>query len=341
MNESVMPASFGRRFLAADAVASRHVPLFVLQLYLSTVTLWIGNDDCSQTDLSAFWAVWGVFVLAAWFNGFYTSWTARSSSNGLPVVFGVRLFACALESLQSPLFFAAFSFSRGKPFKCFSESLAYTAGPLLMIGTYLINWISAWITLRGLPEESVDKYARLDLDPSPLVSDADKNAHVPGSFAYGVLLMRCTLNLVRRKMPLTLVIVHFLFVDFGVGSDECGTSPQSWFPMYVAALGVIAFAYRLIVSYRVRTGFSLYEHVAWCGNEAAQSALFLVVFVFLRAKVVKCLKGGMALAYAASVPLLVLTNAYAVASSYLWLRTLAPAQLLDLAAFPGGAAKHQ
>jgi hypothetical protein len=323
--------------LVADEIASRHVPVFFLQLYLVVVTLWVGGDACEDTDMDAFWGFWPVLAAGAWLGGFYTSWYTRSPDAG----FSRRFAFSLLESLQSPLYFVAFTFVRAKPIKCLGDGLgprlAYTIGPVMLIFVYLGSLAYYFVVVRRIENaDAIGRFARMDPSADSIVppSTSGSGADVPEAFAYAALMGRSVLALVRRKLPLTTIILHYLVVSLAVGNDGCDDGHTGWFIGYLTTLLVLSFAYRFGATRRIRTGLGPAEHLAFAVNEAVQSSLYLLVFALIRAKPVKCLASGLSLAYATSVPLLLLVNLYAVCSSYLWLRTYTPRQLVDMQVFP-------
>lgn len=330
---------------AADELASRHVPVFFLQLYLATITLWLGGTECDADVMDGFWGVWPVFLAASWLGGMYTSWYSRA---GAGQTFSQRAAWSLLESLQSPLYFIAFSFARAKPFKCIpghGDSLAYTVAPVMLVVLYLGSIAYYYGIVRRLEPSAVDKFNRMDVNGSgsenvaPLVPDGDISAVGRGTgpgaaFTHATLLGRATAALVRRKIPLTMILVHFLVVSLAIPGDACQDGHTGWFTGYYVTLALCVAAFRYAMSRRVRTGFTGVERQVWAMSEALQSVLYFTVFVLLRGKPVKCFSAGLALAYATSVPLLIATNMYAVAASYLWLRSYTVDQLVDMQVFP-------
>jgi hypothetical protein len=224
----------------------------------------------------------------------------------------------------------------------------------MLIVIYLGSIAYYFGVVKRLELDVVDRYTRMDPGSDAFgangVSGRSEDATttnlssktgrtVPEAFTYVVLMATSVTGLVRSKVPVFLVVLHYLVVGLAIGSDSCGdtagASGSGWFIGYLTCLLLGAFAYRFAASLRVKTGLGQAEHTAWAGNHAVISTLYLLSFVLIRAKPVKCFAGsGLALAYATSVPLLLLVNMYAVVSSYMWLRSYTPQQLVDMNVFP-------
>lgn len=335
------------RILVAHMWASRTFPLLAIELFLIVVNWDIGNRSCADTDVAGFLGSWwSVLAALAFFSGFLPQWSASAAAH----------WAC-VDGMCSTLYFVAMSWMRAKPWKCIGgsagDALAYTYGPLLLCAQYAVPFCIGLAVSQRMSRHRRHEYTRCDFGAAVDGDDDDEqNSHDPErqlrthhhedaaavvATSAPVLLCSAVWQYTRTNVSQFSIVSHYLMTSLVIGDDDCAHTNMSMFSIYLVMLLISAAVARVVTSLRIakQNGASSAEHGAMACWDAMLSVAHLFAMVLIRAKPIKCYEhGGLQLAYAVSAPLLLLTHALAVASGYLRLRQLNPAQLRQLCMVP-------
>jgi hypothetical protein len=352
------------RFSLIHQLATRNFPLGAVELMLCTVTLAIGNRVCDDIQLDEFVAYWSVLCVLAFASGALTGWTLRVRRAHRSLA--RHLLSVLADGVQATLYFVAISLCRAKPFECAAEGghiIAHRVGPSLLIAIYASSiGYYTWRIVSSKPhldDDQIESFVSMTpvttTAPTEEAALATANKEMEQVLAKKTNEQQYTLTLLssvalhmRKKVPLMAIVFHFVVVALFVRTsggpnndvdDACNDTNYrpTLFALYLAAIMTVTFVRGCVRGLATQLGHasSRSERVAYALSEGLLSALLLFAFVLMRAEPIKCLEhGGLALAYATSVPLLLLAHALALVSSYLLLRTYSLSALQQLGEMP-------
>lgn len=307
----------------ANTIATRTFPVVFFLIHISFVSLWVGGDDCDNTDMHAFTGYFVALLFASAIFGLYLSWKSLTdktcSSN-----------ACThmlVSTVSTVAYLAGIAMQRAKPFKCYDngDMLAYAYGPAVVWVTYVCSLGYGMYLVRSSSRAHVEDYASLS-------ADKDGGTPAPSGFQYMEMMVRALAADTRRKFPLAEVLFHYAVVTFFIGGRGCDETNMTGFTAYLCALLVFKFVRRVVQVRRYQLGISVNEKLFYALTEGLQATTLLFAIVLNRAKPVKCYAGtGVALAYAVSTPLLWFALVWGVVSSYLVLRNYSLDRLSEIA----------